>query len=89
MDSFLIGDTLNQTWVSSGATPSLITAAVFTGSESVISSESMTSSGNGHYFNSYTLPNTAGFYSSETIAWVNSFPYKRRTKFKLILDEVD
>lgn len=85
----LIGDTIQITWVDSGVTPSGITAAIYNGSDTLINSETMTSSGNGHYFADYTIPNTPGFYVAETIATINSKPYKNRVFFKAVEEDAD
>lgn len=89
MDKFLFGDTKKLTWISSGTTPTLIYSTIFDGNESSVNSSTMTSSGNGHYYANMTLPNTPGFYVRETYAWVNSFPYRNRERFKVIKSEVD
>ena len=85
----LIGDTIKVTWVSSGDVPSPILALIYTSSETLVSSVSMTSSGNGHYYSNYTIPNTPGFYVAETLATLDSLPYKRRVAFKAVTQEVD
>lgn len=86
----LIGDTVKTTWVDSGVTPSTITAELFTGSEtSIVAAGAMVSSNNGHFFRLMTLPDTPGFYVSETLAIIDGFPYKRRRKIHAILGEVD
>ncbi len=87
--SVLIGNTIRLTWISSGATPSPITAAIFTGSETLVSSVSMTDSGNGHYFADYTVSSLQGYFVYESTATINSLPYKNRTKYRTVLEEVD
>ena len=85
----LIGDTIVVTWVDSGVTPTSLYAALFSGSETLVNSVSMTSSGNGHFFGLITLPDTPGYYVTETLAEIESFPYKRRVKVRAVLGEVD
>ena len=85
----LIGDTVKVTWVDSGVTPTSIYAALFSGSETLINSVAMTDSGDGHFFGLITLPDTPGYYVAETLAQIESFPYKRRVKVKAVLGEVD
>lgn len=85
----IIGDTIEVTWVDSGVTPSAIHATLFNGSEAQVNSVAMVSSGNGHYFGLMTLPDSAGYYVAETLATIDSFPYKRRVKVKATLGEVD
>jgi hypothetical protein len=84
----LTGDTFKQTWVSSGATASLISAAVISGSETVVSSGTGTSSGNGHYYRTAII-NTPGYYVQEWKATIAGNPQKRRQRFKVGLNEVD
>lgn len=88
-DSYLIGDTVKLTWVNSGVTPSAISGALYNGSDTLVSSAAMTSSGNGHYYLDITVPNSLGFYVAETLATVNSLPYKNRIKFRAVRDGVD
>lgn len=86
----IAGDTLIATWVNSGASPSTIVAALFTGSETIVSSGTMTSSGNGHYFKNVTIPDSGdAFYVLQTYAEIDSFPYKRRIKIHAQGFEVD
>ncbi len=85
----LIGDTIKVTWVDSGVTPTDIFAALYDGSEVLVNSLTMTDSLNGHFFANITLPNSPGFYVAQTLATIESFPYKRRLKVKAILGEVD
>lgn len=89
MKDVIIGDTVKVTWVSSGVTPTTLYAALFSGSETLISSVSMTSSGNGHYYANITIPDTPGYYASETKAVINGFPYIRKLKMNGVTGEVD
>lgn len=83
-----VGDTFKQFWISSGTTPSVISAAIITGSETVISSGTGVSSGNGHYYRTVSV-NSPGYYVSEWRATISGNPYKRRARFKAFLNEVD
>lgn len=89
IDRYVAGDTKQFTWVSSGSTPSAISASIIDGGESVVSSSSMTSSGNGHYYVSITLPDTPGYYVYQNLATVNSKVYKNKQRFKIVLGTVD
>ena len=84
----LVGDTFKQFWISSGTSPSVISAALITGSETVISSGTGVSSGNGHYYRTASV-NSPGFYVSEWRATISGNPYIRKTRFKAVLGEVD
>ena len=88
LKTVLIGDTFKQTWISSGATASQISAAILSGSETVVSSGTGTSSGNGHYYRT-TKVETPGYYVQEWKATIAGNPYKRRLRFKAIVNEVD
>lgn len=86
----LIGDTVDITWISSGTDPSQITAEVRDKTETlVMSATAMTSSGGGHFFAKFTLPNSRGLYAAKVTAWVNSSPYHRVTLIKGVTGEVD
>ena len=85
----VIGDTLEMTFVSSGVTFSPIWGAVYDGSESLVSSWTMQSSGNGHYYYNHTTATTPGFYDSRMTGYVNSAAYKRNIRFQLVEGEVD
>lgn len=83
-----VGDTFKQYFISSGTTPSVITASILTGSETIISSGTGVSSGNGHYYRA-TSVNTPGWYVSQWRATIAGNPYVRRWRFKAVLGEVD
>ena len=85
----LVGDTLKVTWVNSGSTASEATAVIFNGDEVAVNSVTMISSGNGHYYANYTVPTSAQWMVAETCVWVNSLSYRRRTKFRVVTQEVD
>lgn len=84
----LVGDTFKQTFIASGTDPSVITAAVLDGNETVVSSGAGVNSLNGHFYRNVKV-NTPGYYVSQWDATINGLPYKRRLRFKAILNEVD
>ena len=84
----LTGDTFKQFWISSGTTPSVISAAIRDGADTVVSSGTGVSSGNGHFYRT-SLVNTPGFYVAEWKATISGNPYKRRSRFRAVLGEVD
>jgi hypothetical protein len=88
LDNVLVGDTRQFTWIDSGTTPSTILHMIYDGNETLVSSQSMTNSGNGHYY-ALAKVNTPGYYVSEWLAMISGNPYKRREKFKAVLIEVD
>ena len=86
---FIIGDTVKLTWINSGVTPSSISAALYNGIETLVSSVSMTSSGDGHYYARITLPSSVGYYVTESIAQISGYPYKRRQLIKAVTGDSD
>ena len=86
---WLCGDTISVRWVNSGAAPSPIIAAVYTGSETLVDSAAMVSSGNGHYYHLHTVPNTPGYYVVETLATLSGKPYKNRERYRAVLLDVN
>lgn len=88
MKEFDVGDTFQVTWINSNVTPTDIHYTVHDGSESLVDSGTMISSGNGHYYGFHT-PNSFGFFTVRTVATIAGLPFKRSEKFKAILVEVD
>jgi hypothetical protein len=88
LPTVLVGDTFKQTFVASGTTPSVITASILDGTETIVSSGAGVNSGNGQYYR-YTLVNTPGYYVSQWQATILGNPYKRRLRIKAVLGEVD
>ena len=86
---YLAGNTIRYTWISSGVTPSDIWCATFNGSETLVNSITMASSGNGHYYIDYTLPDTPGNYVNYYNASINGDPYKNQVRFKVATYQVD
>lgn len=89
VQDFLCGNTFKITWINTGVTPTTIVAATYTGSETIIDSGTMTSSGNGHYFYLHTVPNTPGYYVTESIATISGKQYKNRTKYRAVITDVN
>lgn len=86
----LVGDTFKQTFIASGTDPSVITASILDENEAVVSSGTGVNSLNGHYFRNVSGGvNTPGYYVSQWDATIAGLPYKRRSRFKAILGEVD
>jgi hypothetical protein len=88
MKRVLVGDTFKQTFVNSGAAASPIIASIITGSETVIASGTAIDSGNGHYYKMASV-DTPGYYVSQWDATISGSAYKRRQRFKAVLNEVD
>ena len=86
---FLCGNTIKVRWVNSGVTPSAITARCYTGSETVVDSAAMVSSGAGFYYHLHTVPDTPGFYTLESLATINSKPFKNREIYQAVLKDVN
>lgn len=81
------GDTMQITWVDSGVTTAdSADYSIYSGSETIVNTGTLASSGNGHYYANFTIPSSYdyGFYVSETLVTVGGFPYKRRMNFKVM-----
>lgn len=85
----LCGDTVKIRWINSGITPTAIIGAVYTGSETIVDSAVMVSSGNGHYYHLHTVPNTPGYYVAQTLATISTKPYKNRLAYRAVLMDVN
>jgi len=86
---FLCGDTIKVRWINSGVTPTTIVGAVYTGSETIVDSAAMASSGDGHYYHLHTVPNTPGYYVAQTLATISGKPYKNRTAYRAVIRDVN
>jgi len=83
------GSTVKFIWVSSGATPNPILSSIIDGSETMVSSETAVSSGNGHYYAYMGVPNTPGYYVNGWIAQISVNTYVSRQRFQVVRTEVD
>jgi hypothetical protein len=89
LSQFLAGNTIQFTWVSSTVTLENNYAAVFNDQETLVSSATMTSSGNGHYYANYTCAvGSDGYYVAELGGDVLSLPRRTRLRFKVSVTEV-
>jgi len=86
---YLVGNTIQATWVNSGVTPTAIHVAIYDGDETLVDSATMSSSGNGHYYYDHTIPNTPGFYAMYYEATINGNPFRNQDKYKALLEQVD
>lgn len=89
MKRILAGTTRELTWVNSGQSPSPISVSILDGTDAIVSSVSMSSSGSGHYYANVTMPASEGFYIAEFNAAIASKPYKKRIPFRTTFEEVD
>ena len=89
VQDLLCGDTVKVSWINSGTTPTTIIAAVYTGSETIVDSAVMVSSGDGHYYYLHTVPNVPGYYVAQTIATISGRPFKNRTKYRAVIQDVN
>lgn len=85
---FVVGTTIKQTYVNSGNTPTSINASVLTGSETVISSGTPVSSGDGHYYRMVTV-NSPGYYVSLWESTIAGKTYRKKDTFRVIVGDVD
>ena len=89
MQDYLCGNTVKIRWVNSGVTPSSLISAVYTGSETIVDSGAMVSSGAGHYYYLHTVPSVPGYYVAETVAVISGKPYKNRNRYRAMLLDVN
>jgi len=106
MKRFQVGDTARFTWVSSGVTIEANSShvTIYTGSETVIATYDLVSSGSGLYYANVAVPDTPGFYVGEFVTLVGSghgagpgpgpggatyATYRRRQKFWAVTNQVD
>lgn len=78
----IAGTTLKLTWVSSGVTPSNLTLCLRDKDETLVSSVSPISSGNGHYFAPLYVPRSWPYYVAESIAVIDASTYVNRAIVK-------
>ncbi len=83
----LIGDTVRFTWINSGVGAAPI-MGVYTGSETLIDSGTMTDSGNGHYYFNHTV-NSAGYFNMVSVWSLSGNPYKNNLQIKGVTGGVD
>lgn len=88
LDIVQVGDTFKVSFIASGTTPSVITHSIISGSETIVSSGAGVNSLNGHYYRN-VIVNTPGYFVSQWDATINGNPYRRRKRFKAVLNEVD
>lgn len=74
----LAGTTLRTTWVCSASSPSPIYSSLLTNSDTMVSSFSAVSSGNGFFYGVHTLPNSDVWLVNEWNATIDGYPYKSR-----------
>ena len=86
---YLCGNTIKVRWVNSGVTPTSLVYAVYTGSETLVDSAAMTSSGNGFYYGLHTVADTPGMYVAQTLATISGKTYKDRFQFLAVLKDVN
>lgn len=78
-----------QTLINSGATVSPVSFQLLSGSETLISSVSGQSSGNGHYYGLHSLPSSEGWYIGQAIGVINANTYVVRQPVRARALEVD
>lgn len=82
------GQSKLMTWVSSGATPSSISVALIDVDELIVTSASMTSSGNGFYHYTMVMSYSPGFYRASFKAIVDGTPYIDEATFRILSGEI-
>lgn len=89
LSDVIAGTTKVMTWVSSGAEPTKLSVSFITGSETIISSYSMVSSGNGHYYAAVPSPDVNGFYVANFEAVIDGKTFVNKIVFRNIFGEID
>lgn len=89
MRDYIVGTTKQFTWINSGTVGATIAVSIWTGSETMVSSSAMVSSGPGHYYTFSTLPEEPGFYKALFDASVIGYPFKHVIQFRTVLGDVD
>jgi H+/gluconate symporter-like permease len=84
-----IGSTLRATLVTSGATISPLSTALYDKNDVLVTSISMASSGNGFYYGDIPLPNSAQWMLNEFVAVINANTYRRFQLVNVLKPEVD
>lgn len=72
------GTTFKLTWVNSGVSPTDLSMCLLDKDETVVSSVTPVSSGNGHYFAPLYLPTSDAWYVARTIAIIDTRTYVNR-----------
>jgi len=86
----LITDTFKQTFIASGTDPSVIVASIINGTGIIVSSGAGVNSLNGHFYRNVPAGvSTPGYYVSQWEATIGGLPYRRRRRFRAIINEVD
>lgn len=85
----IAGTTIRVTWVSSGVIPGAIFSTLLTGSDSLVSSRTAISSGDGHYYALHDLPDSGGWYINQWVALVGVNTYRSRQLVRAHRLEVD
>lgn len=85
----LPGDTFEYQWISSGTLPSSASYEVFNNLEVVVNTGTLISSGNGHYYEKYTVPSSEGYYVFKSTITISAKQYIRSRRFEVIELEVD
>ena len=92
IQKFVVGDSVKFTWVNSGTVAADLHHEVYDGDETLVESASMTSSGDGHYYSFFTIPDSdgaQGFYNVKLKGTIAGNQFVRRHVFKAITGEVD
>lgn len=89
---FSIGDSVQFTWINSGTTATDLHHEVYDGDETLVSSATMSSSGNGHYYSFFTIPDSSGavgYYHARLKGSIEGIQFVRSHQFKAVSWEVD
>ncbi len=86
---YLVGDTIRISWINSGVIPEEIYTSISNEDAMLVSSGAMISSGNGHYYFPFFVPDSGPqFYSALTTSVINSYTYRRCIRFQALVSGV-
>lgn len=74
----IAGTTLRVTWVNSGVTPTSLALSLIDKDETLVSSMTAVSSGNGHYYAPVYIPTSDAWYVAQSIAIIDASTYINR-----------
>lgn len=85
----IAGSTIRLTFRADGASASPISSALFSGSETLVSSIAAVSSGNGYYYALHDVPSTPAWYVNRWVAFISPNTYRAVQYVRGVTPEVD
>ena len=85
----IAGSSLRATFRATGVTASPILSTLYSGSETLVSSVTGVSSGNGYYYAMHLMPNSAAWYVNKWFAFISPDTYVAMQYVRARKPEVD